>query len=81
MSKCTVCHYTDLADNARTDICTGCKSSRRYWRRPEKGVHAIIERAKQLKRWEDRMVWISHEEVGYSSVRRAFKKLRSEDHS
>ena len=80
MSTCTVCHIVPLATNARTDVCSRCKAVRRYWRRPEKGPHAIIARAKQLKAWEDRMHWISHEEVGYASVRRAFKRLRSADH-
>lgn len=79
MSKCNVCN-NPLAPNARKETCSRCVAVRRYWLRPEKGVVAIIARAKTLKMWEDRMLWISEEQQGYSSVRRAFKRLRSQDH-
>ena len=79
MSKCAVCKRP-LAPNARKETCPRCMAVRRYWLRPEKGVVAIIERAKTLKMWEDRMLWLSQQEAGFGGVKRAFKRLRSLDH-
>lgn len=79
MSKCDVCPR-DLAPNARSTTCPRCMAVRRYWKKPEKGVRAIIERAKTLKIWEDRMLWLAAEEPGFGRAKRAFKQLRAADH-
>lgn len=79
MSKCDVCKR-DLSPNSRSDKCQRCRAARRYWMRPEKGVHAVIERAKTLKVWEDRMLWLAAEEPGFRRAKRAFKQLRAADH-
>lgn len=62
----------EFSGRSKYDICPRCRGVYKYWMKKPPG--AILERQKNLHRWQTRMTYLAEEENRYKKIRPAFKK-------
>ena len=63
-----------LSPRSRLDICPACQNVSRYWRKPERGLAAILVRKHKLDVWKNRMQHLAETTPGYTKLKRELKK-------
>lgn len=63
-----------LKASARSEYCVACRASFRYWKRPDKGVGAILVRHRQLQKWTDRVLILGGREEEFRPAAKVIRK-------